>query len=174
MRIDGAAFGKHVALTSGGKSGRAANKYDAEIQRLQEERAEYVDKLQTVWMDASDPEEAEMQANLYKMAITGIDSRIAQLQKAKSEEAQRKAADQQMKLEPSSDSDENSKTGEAAKLAEAEKSEPEQKVDGKPGSDDPLALQKDEELFWIEGGDKSRPGKKRTPKFPSSQVDMSI
>lgn len=178
MKIDGSAFGQRIASpAAGGTAARAANPYDAEIRRLQKQRQEYIEKLQKIREETSDPEQAERLAKTYQMAISGIDSRIAQLQKAKTDEAQRKAEERQEKVEPSRESRESEKAGEAGETSKtkgAEKPESAQKAETRRTDDDPFALQEGEELFWIEAGDRFWPGKKREPKYPSVAIDISI
>lgn len=179
MKIDGSAFGRRIASPAAG-GGQPANSYDAQIKRLQKERERYVEKLQKVQEETSDPEVAKKLASMYQTAISGIDGRIAQLQQAKIEDAQRKAEKQQVRAEPSRESDESGKAGEASKTNETSKTKETVKPDSahkteeSRGSYDPFDLQEDEKLFWIDDGEKSWPGKKRTPKYPSVLVDMLV
>lgn len=99
MKIDGSAFGQSVSSAASGGS-QGGQSYDAQIKSLQKKREEYVKKLQTVKDETSDPEQAKQLAEAYQAAITGIDSRIAQLQQAKAEAAQSKAEKQQEKIAP--------------------------------------------------------------------------
>lgn len=176
MNIDGSAFGQRIAspTTGGGNAGQATNSYDAQIRRLQKQREQYVEKLQNVREEASDPEQAERLAGIYQMAITGIDARISQLQQAKADDAQRKAEEQQASIEPSREVVESGEAGGVSETKEAEQPESVQRTEEGRRADDPFALQEGEELFWIDDGERSWPGKKREPKYPSVLVDMVI
>ena len=84
MNINGAAFGNRIRA-AGGQSRQAGDSYDAKIQKLQEKRAEYIEKLKNVKEEATSAEHAKQLTAMYQDAIAGIDMQIAQLQKMKAE-----------------------------------------------------------------------------------------
>lgn len=174
MKIDGSAFGERIA-TPVSAGGRATNSYDAQIQRLQKERERYVEKLQKVRDETSDPKQAEDLAKIYQAAITSIDSRIGQLQQAKAEEAQRRVEEQQAKTKPSRTVEESDSVGQTPNTKKAEKpAESAAKPEASRDDDDLFAVQDGEELFWIDGADGSWLEKKRKPEYPSVLVDMTV
>ncbi len=158
MNINGAAFGNRIRA-AGGQSRQAGDSYDAKIQKLQEKRAEYIEKLKNVRNEATSGEHARQLTAMYQESISAIDMQITQLQKMKAESARRKVEERQ------------TKTGEAGKSGDAEKAEERGKAEKEGGiraSSDPF----DEKRSGIRNEETPEERRKREEKYLGLLIDV--